>query len=109
MNRRRFLQSAGVVSASLALPKSARLLALVQSPGAWRTFEVTASVEVLNPSGTTRVWLPAALLRETAFQKTLANDFRAEGGKAELVENKAASATSASCWNPETWAASAPT
>ena len=89
MNRRKFLQSAGVVSASLALPKSARLLALVQSPGSWRTFEVTASVEVLNPSGTTRVWLPAALLRDTVFQKTLANDFRAEGGKVELVENKA--------------------
>jgi len=89
MDRREFLQSAGVVSASLALPKSARLLALVQSPGAWRTFEVTASVEVLKPSGTTRVWLPAALLRDTVFQKTLANDFRAEGGKAELVENKA--------------------
>ena len=89
MNRRKFLQSAGVVSASLALPKSARLLALGEPQGAWRTFEVTATVEVLNPSGTTRVWLPAALLRDTAFQKTLANDFRAEGGKVELVENKA--------------------
>ena len=89
MNRRKFLQSAGVVSASLALPKSARLLALAEPQGAWRTFEVTASVEVLNPSGTTRVWLPAALLRDTVYQKTLANDFRADGGKAELVENKA--------------------
>ena len=89
MNRRKFLQSAGMVSASLALPKSARLLALGDPRGAWRTFEVTASVEVLNPSGTTRVWLPAALLRDTVFQKTLANDFRAEGGKVELVENKA--------------------
>ena len=42
-------------------PDSARLLALAEPQGAWRTFEVTASVEVLNPSGTTRVWLPAAL------------------------------------------------
>jgi len=89
MNRRWFLQSAGVFTASLALPKSARLLALGEPRGVWRTFEVTARVEVLHPSGTTRVWLPAALLRDTVFQKTLANDFRAEGGKAELVENKA--------------------
>ena len=88
MNRRKFLRSAGVVSASLALPRSARLLALGDS-GAWRTFEVTSRVEVLNPSGMTRAWLPAALLRETPFQKTLANDFRAEGGQVELVENKA--------------------
>jgi transglutaminase-like putative cysteine protease len=54
----------------------------------WRTFEVTTRVEVLKPSGMTLVWLPAAILRETPFQKTLANDFRAEGGTAELVENK---------------------
>ena len=56
-------------------------------PVVWRTFEVTTRVEVLKPSGTTRVWLPAALL--APFQRTLANDFKAEGGTAELVENKA--------------------
>ena len=58
-------------------------------PVVWRTFEVTTRVEVLKPSGTTRVWLPAALLGATPFQRTLANDFKAEGGTAELVENKA--------------------
>ena len=56
-------------------------------PVVWRTFEVTTRVEVLKPSGATRVWLPAALL--APFQRTLANDFKAEGGTAELVENKA--------------------
>ena len=35
------------------------------------------------------MWLPAALLRETPYQKTLANTFQAEGGTAELVEHKA--------------------
>jgi transglutaminase-like putative cysteine protease len=88
MDRRDFLRSAGVVSASLAFPKAARLLALPETPG-WRTFEVTTRVEVLKPSGTTLVWLPAALIRETAYQKTLTNDFRAEGGSAEIVERKA--------------------
>jgi transglutaminase-like putative cysteine protease len=33
--------------------------------------------------------LPAALLGETPFQKTLANEFKAEGAKARLVEGKA--------------------
>jgi transglutaminase-like putative cysteine protease len=89
MNRRNFLRSAGVVSASLALPKTARLFALGETPGGWRTFEVTTHVEVLKSSGTTLVWLPAALIRETTYQKTLANDFRAEGGTAEIVERKA--------------------
>ena len=88
MDRRDFLKSAGVVSASLALPSSARLFALDQPTDPWRTFEVTTRVEVLKPVGTTYVWLPAALLVETPFQKTLANEFRAEGGKGEMVENK---------------------
>ncbi|HTY40834.1 MAG TPA: transglutaminase-like domain-containing protein [Thermoanaerobaculia bacterium] len=88
MDRRRFLMTAGVASATLALPKTSRLFALGLTPVPWRTFEVTTRVEVLKPAGTTRVWLPAALLRETPFQKTLANEFRAEGGKAELIEER---------------------
>jgi transglutaminase-like putative cysteine protease len=89
MNRRDFLRSAGAVSAGLALPKVARLSALAEAPGGWRSFEVTTRVEVLKASGTTLVWLPAALLRDTRFQKTLANDFHAEGGTAELVRRDA--------------------
>ncbi len=85
MNRRDFLRSAGVVSASLTLPGTARLFAADTPPGAWRTFDVTTRVEVLKFAGPTRVWLPAALIDETYFQRTLSNDFHAEGGTAELV------------------------
>lgn len=89
MNRRDFLRSAGAVSASLAMSKPGRLFALGVSPAGWRTFDVTTRVEVLKPAGTTLVWLPAALIGETPFQKTLANDFRAEGGAVKLVESRA--------------------
>jgi len=87
MKRRDFLRSAGVVSASLAFPKTGSLLAQGAAPDAWRTFEVTTSVQVLKPSGTTRIWLPAALVNATPFQKTLANEFKAEGGNAKMVES----------------------
>ncbi|HUB34449.1 MAG TPA: transglutaminase-like domain-containing protein [Bryobacteraceae bacterium] len=53
---------------------------------AWRTFEVTSRVEVLRPSGTTRIWVPAALIGETPYQRTLANRFECEGGRARLAE-----------------------
>jgi transglutaminase-like putative cysteine protease len=89
MNRRKFLQSAGVVSASLVLPKKAPGWAPPGGAGGWRTFEVTTHVEVLKPSGVTSVWLPAALLRDTPFQKTISNEFRAEGGTTELVKKEA--------------------
>jgi transglutaminase-like putative cysteine protease len=88
MNRRDFLRSAGIASASLALPGTRRLFAESAVPGHWRTFEVTTRVEVLTSPAATRVWLPAALIGETPFQRTLANRFHAEGGVAKMVESK---------------------
>ena len=86
MNRREFLAYASGAAAGASLSRVDRAFAGGPSPTLWRTFQVTTSVEVLKPSGTTRVWLPAAMLGETPFQRTLANDFRADGGTANLVE-----------------------
>jgi transglutaminase-like putative cysteine protease len=88
MNRRDFLQSGGIASVSLAFAKTGRLFSQVTMPDRWRTFQVTTRVEVLKPSGTTRVWVPAALISEAPFQKTLANTFSSEGGTARMVERK---------------------
>jgi transglutaminase-like putative cysteine protease len=88
MKRRDFLRSAGIVSAAVAFPKPRRLFAQGAVPDGWRTFEVTASVEVLKASGTTRIWLPAALVNPTPYQRTLANEFRAEGGTAKMVNSR---------------------
>jgi transglutaminase-like putative cysteine protease len=46
-------------------------------------------VEVLKPSGTTRIWLPAGLISETPFQRTLANTYHAEGGVARMIGSQA--------------------
>jgi transglutaminase-like putative cysteine protease len=89
MNRRHFLRSAGAVSASFVFPQSRSLLAETPSSKVWRTFEVKTSVEILKPSGTTRVWLPAALLNKTPFQTTLSNEYSAEGGTARIVDGNA--------------------
>src|SRR5262245_20560558 len=86
MDRRQFLRSAAAASAALSVPRLARALAPTTAPeAAWRTFEVTTRVEVLNPSGASTVWLPAAQLAATPYQKTLANTFNAEGGTGDLV------------------------
>jgi transglutaminase-like putative cysteine protease len=89
MNRRDFLRSAVIVSATVALPKTASLFAESITPSNWRTFELTTRVEVLAPSGTTRVWLPAALIGKTPYQRTLANRFDAEGGTTKLIQTRA--------------------
>jgi hypothetical protein len=87
MDRREFVKTASLVCASLAVPGVGRLFAETSEVG-WRTFEVTTHIEVLNASGPVKIWVPAALVTETPFQKTLANKFDAPGGAAELVTNK---------------------
>ncbi len=84
MRRRDFLKSAGLVSAGLALSDVGELLA--ESGAGWRTFEITARVEILRPSGTTHVWLPAALIQKTPYQRTLSNKYHAQSGKAGMSE-----------------------
>jgi transglutaminase-like putative cysteine protease len=88
MNRRDFLRSTAAFSATLAFAKAGRLLASGATIDHWRTFEVTTRVEVLKTSGATRIWLPAALISEFSFQKTLSRTFHSEGGTAKLVESK---------------------
>src|SRR5215469_8555365 len=87
MNRRDFLCSVGAASAKFLLPE-ARCRLLEAAPSApWRTFEVTTRVEILKPSGTTRVWLPGPLPAKTPFQRTLSNKLHAEGGTAKIVQS----------------------
>ncbi len=88
MNRRDFLQSGGIASVSLAFAKAECLFSQDTTLDHWRTFQVTTRVEVLKTSGTTRIWVPAALISETPFQKTLKNIFNCEGGTAKMVESK---------------------
>ena len=88
MNRREFLRSAGAVSASLVFPKTGSLFAGGLTSDSWRTFEVKTRIEIPKSSGATRLWLPAALIGKTPFQKTLSNRFSAEGGMARMVESR---------------------
>lgn len=87
MRRRDFLQSTGAACAGMLFSKAIPLLGETTMPG-WRTFDVTTHVEVLKPNGETRIWVPAALIREAPFQKTLANKFDAQNGTAKLNESR---------------------
>jgi len=88
MNRRSFLRSTGAACAGFALANSARVFPDTHSPNAWRTFEVSTKVEVLKPSGVTRIWLPAALIRNTPFQRTLANRYKCEAGTVKFIKDE---------------------
>src|SRR5438445_13820118 len=71
MKRREFLKQSLAVSAGLALggfPKLARL-AGADEPAKWRTFVVTTKVEVCNPLGGLRTWVPIPLMTNTNYFK----------------------------------------
>jgi hypothetical protein len=72
MDRREFLRSAAAASATLNIPRLVRALEPATTPEtAWRTFEVTTRVEILNPSGVSMVWLPAAQLQQAPHDVAL--------------------------------------
>ena len=86
MDRRDFLRITGLASTSIMYPTLAPpAFAQAAAGDQWRTFEVTTQVEVLKPSGVTRVWIPTPLSLEAPFHRTLSNDFTAEGGKSAVV------------------------
>jgi len=68
MHRREFLKSTAALSALALLPHR-----FARAEGGWRTFEIVTQIDVLQPEGATRVWVPAPLTAERSFQKPLGN------------------------------------
>ena len=87
MDRREFLKSGTAVPAAAAL-YGLPGLAVGAAASHWRVFEVTAEIEVLQPAGVTRVWLPVPLTADTDYQKALGNSWSAEGGEIAFSEER---------------------
>jgi transglutaminase-like putative cysteine protease len=88
MNRRDFLRANSSICAGWALSRAVPVLADTPSAGEWRTFEVVTRVELLKPDGISHIWLPAPLIHNTPYQKTISARFKAEGGTAALSKDK---------------------
>ena len=72
MHRRAFLKSSLGASAVLALGTPPRLATAAESLTAtnpWRKFDAVTRIEVANPTGVTRVWVPVPLLTDTDYFK----------------------------------------
>ncbi|AKJ28376.1 transglutaminase-like domain-containing protein [Caldimonas brevitalea] len=82
-SRRAFLQAAGLAAAAHAMPLRAEERRFAPSPGRWRNFELTTRVDLLNPEGLTRVWLPVPSLDET-YQRSLGHEWQGNATKIEL-------------------------
>ncbi len=88
MDRRNFLRANSAICAGWVITRAVPVLADAPPAGGWRTFEVVTRVELLKPDGVSHIWLPAPLIRDTPYQKTLSTQFRAESGTARLIKDK---------------------
>lgn len=75
--RRHFLKSTSAATALSGMPlaASAQERSFTPTPGSWRTFEFTTRVEVLNPKGVTKVWLPIPSV-DTDYQHSLESNWQ---------------------------------
>src|SRR4051794_21224197 len=79
LSRRAFFT---LTAGALAAP---RLLAQPDERDGWRQFEIVTRVEILQPEGITRVWLPTPLV-DAPYQRTSGDTYRADGGFVEMIE-----------------------
>jgi transglutaminase-like putative cysteine protease len=88
MKRREFLKQGLTVSAGLALAGMPRFnrLASANDPGKWRTFEVITRVEVTDPVGAVRVWLPVPLTTNTDYFKREADSWNGNSKTVRSVQ-----------------------
>ena len=85
MKRRDFLIRTGLGAAAVAIGDRASALAQPSAEAAWRTFELTTRVEVLEASNRTRVWLPTPL-PSAPYQQTGGDTYHAAGGRTVMIE-----------------------
>ncbi len=87
MKRRDFIRRAGA-TAGLSILDPRRLFAQAPEAGPFRIFEITTRVEVLQPVGPTRVWLPTPLA-VAPYQKTMGDTYHAGAGSVVMIETSA--------------------
>ncbi len=56
-------------------------------PGAWRTFDITTRVELAEPFGPTRIWLPVPSI-DSDWQKSLASSYASNGSARMTSDGK---------------------
>jgi transglutaminase-like putative cysteine protease len=83
MKRRTLLQ---VVPASGVL-SVLNFEARAQQSAGWRTFETTARLEIAEPRGQVRAWMPLPLAQDTDYFRTIANNWSGNAESAEVVQD----------------------
>ena len=74
-----------VLWAQSAAPVPAKHLPFEPQPGPWRTFEITTRVQLADPVGRTRIWLPVPSI-DSDWQRSLESHYRTSGEAAWMAD-----------------------
>ena len=86
--RRHFLAASSAATLpTLPLAAFAQERSFSPQPGQWRTFEFTTRVEVQNPKGVTRVWLPIPSVN-TGYQQSLESNWSGNASRARMTADE---------------------
>jgi transglutaminase-like putative cysteine protease len=88
MKRRAFLQAAVAMPTLAAMPSAVRGTVAAQTADGWRTFETVTRVEIANPSGVTRAWVPLPLTARTDWHNPLGNQWTGNGQMKVVTDGK---------------------
>ena len=83
MQRRTFLKISALVPMVAPLARQP----LAWGAERWRAFEVTTRVEVLNPVGVTRAWVPLPLVPDTDYHRSLGHTWSGNAGSVDVVQD----------------------
>ena len=87
MNRRTFLQTA-LVAPLIAGLSTSRIAAAVVRCEDWRTYEVVTTLEIANPSGVTRAWVPLPYTEQTDWHTPMNIAWNGNGQVKVVTEPK---------------------
>lgn len=88
MKRRTFISAAAAAPLLATLPGRAfaQHLPFNPRPGAWRDFEVVTHVDVVNPSGISRAWIPLPSV-DGDYQRSGTNSWSGNATRAEVLSD----------------------
>jgi hypothetical protein len=101
MNRRTFLH-AGLVAPLAVRELAARVVApfdsspgrerLAQGRPAWRSFEIICELEIKDPVGVVRAWVPLPLARDEPFQRDRGHEASGNAARTQVARDPASGA-----------------
>lgn len=85
MNRRDVLKAGGALAAASALPAAAfGESAFAPAPGAWRSFQTVARLQIANPDGAMQAWVPLPAFSAPDWFRPGGSTWKASSGIAEI-------------------------